>query len=89
MQISKGIESLRFQLKNSSSNEIKSTPLINQSNACSTYLNSTLVNTNCLTINSIHGCVDGKNSTFFPYLAFSYEFLKCESLICELYEFRA
>ena len=77
MQISKGIESLIFQLKNLTSNEIKSTPQIGQSNSCSTYLNSTLLNSKCLTINSIHGCVNNQNSTFFPYMAFSYEFSIC------------
>lgn len=70
----KGIASLQFELYNYTSNNSSMTQQIGQSNGCLSYLNSRFFNSKSLVIKSIQGCFDTNNSTYFPYMAFSYSF---------------
>jgi hypothetical protein len=73
-----GIEGLQFQLYNSSSKESTLSPTIGQSIGCFSYYNSTSMNVKYLMIDSINGCIQQNNLTYFPYLFFSYSFSQCE-----------
>ena len=78
MNIRNGIESIQFQIFNSSSSSSKLTEIMGKNQSgCFTYPNSNSFNSPCLGIKSIHGCIDDKNLNYFPYLAFSYSFSVC------------
>ena len=70
--IGKGIEGLQFQFDNSAS-----TPIFGKTSGCLYYLNSTFMKIQYFMINLIQVCVDNANSSYFPYIAFSYSFSKC------------
>ena len=76
--IGNGIEGIQFQLFNSSSNESSLSPTIGQSIGCFSYFNSTSMNVKYLMIDSINGCIQQNNLTYFPYLFFSYSFSQCK-----------
>lgn len=76
--IGNGIEGIQFQFFNSSSNESTLSPTIGQSIGCFSYFNSTSMNVKYLMINSINGCLQQNNLTYFPYLFFSYSFSQCK-----------
>ena len=73
LKVGEGVESLQFQLLNSSSNAQILTEMIGDSpNGCLFQLNSNFLNVLCIQINTIYGCVDDKNSSYFPYIAFDH-----------------
>jgi hypothetical protein len=76
--IGNGIEGIQLQLFNSSSNESSLSPTIGQSIGCFSYFNSTSMNVKYLMIDSINGCIQQNNLTYFPYLFFSYSFSQCK-----------
>ena len=80
LKIGTGVESLQFLLTSSSSNNASLTEMMgNSSSGCLVYLNSSFLNVPCFEINTLYGCVDDKNSSYFPYIAFSYYFSHCTS----------
>ena len=74
--IGQGVEGLQFQFDDSTSTQI-----FGRSSGCLYYLNSTFMKIQYFLINSIHGCIDNVNSSYFPYIAFSYSFSKCPSIL--------
>jgi hypothetical protein len=72
--IGEGVDGLKFQLSDSSSTELFG----DLTNKCFSYLNSSFFKIQYLEINTISGCVEKNNLTFFPYLAFSFDFSNCQ-----------
>ena len=78
LKIGAGVESLQFLMVNSSTNNATLTEMMgNSSSGCLVYLNSSFLNVPCFEINTIYGCIDDKNSSYIPFMAFSYYFSQC------------
>ena len=75
--IGEGIEGLQFQLYNFNTNNVTLSEMMGQSIGCFSYFNSSSMKINYLKVDSIHGCVDDKNSNYFPFLSFSNSFSQC------------
>jgi hypothetical protein len=72
-----GIEGLEFQLYDWNKNEESFSAVMGQSGDCFSYFNSSSLNIEYLKIDSIQGCIDNKESNYFPFLSFSYSFSQC------------
>ncbi len=72
-----GVEGLQFELYNSTSKNSNSTKIIGYSRSCTSNFNSKFLRANSLVIDSISGCVDDKNLTYFPFIQFTHSFSQC------------
>ncbi len=72
--IGEGVDGLKFQLSDSSTTELFG----DLTNKCFSYLNSSFFKIQYLELNTISGCVEKNNLTYFPYLAFSFDFSNCQ-----------
>jgi hypothetical protein len=75
--VGEGIEGLEFQLHEWNTNEESFSTVMGQSGDCFSYFNSSSLNIEYLKIDSIQGCIDNKESNYFPFLSFSYSFSQC------------
>ena len=75
LKMGTGVESIQFLLKNSLNESTTLTREIGRSPyGCLAYLNSSFLNSPCLEIDTIYGCVDNNSLPYFPFMAFSYLF---------------
>jgi hypothetical protein len=73
-----GIEALKLQLYDSTTQKFNSTEIIgNSQNGCFSYFNSSFFKSKSLVIDSIKGCVDNNQLNYFPFLEFTYSFSQC------------
>jgi hypothetical protein len=73
-----GIEGLKFELYDSTTQNLNSTEIIgNSQKGCFSYLNSSFFKAESLVIDSIKGCFDNNQLNYFPFLEFSYSFSEC------------
>jgi hypothetical protein len=73
-----GIEDLKFELYDSTTQNLNSTEIIgNSQKGCFSYFNSSFFKSKSLVIDSIKGCVDNSKLNYFPFLEFTYSFSQC------------
>jgi hypothetical protein len=67
-----GINCIQFQLFDWNSNKVSLSEMMGQSSGCFSYFNSSFMKIKYLKIDSIQGCIDNKESNYFPFLLFSF-----------------